>query len=229
LTGAGGGGAVETGTGAAAGVAAATAVAAVATAALAIGLSGRRSTPGPLARPTSRTVSLKAASEQAGSAAGAVDEDDSDDESDDEDGDDALSSIYEDETDDPYFEDGEAENVVEARCVARFLPGSPQKFRRVLWQIRGRSYREALMLLEFLPWRQCKPVLTALQSAAANAQNHFNMDKSRLFVHRCKATKGPFSKRMRPVSKGQAHAYMKKTTHVTIYVREMSDDQLEKF
>ncbi|CAK0881679.1 unnamed protein product [Prorocentrum cordatum] len=63
-----------------------------------------------------------------------------------------------------------------ALCKARFLKGSPKKYRRVLWQIRGRSYREALMLLEFLPWRTCKPVLKCLQSAAANAQNTYNMD-----------------------------------------------------
>ena len=71
--------------------------------------------------------------------------------------------------------------------------GSAWKFRRVLYQIRGRSYREALMLLEFMPWRACRPTLCALQSAAANAQNHFNMDKSRLYIYQCKAEKGPYS------------------------------------
>eukprot|EP00418_Pyrodinium_bahamense_P086358 CAMPEP_0179057328 /NCGR_PEP_ID=MMETSP0796-20121207/24278_1 /TAXON_ID=73915 /ORGANISM="Pyrodinium bahamense, Strain pbaha01" /LENGTH=275 /DNA_ID=CAMNT_0020754045 /DNA_START=210 /DNA_END=1037 /DNA_ORIENTATION=+ len=130
---------------------------------------------------------------------------------------------------DEYVDDKRRTRPLQARCKARFLKGSPLKFRRVLWQIRGRSYREALMLLEFLPWRHCKPTLKCLQSAAANAQNHFNMDKSRLYISRCIATKGPIMKRMRPVSKGQAHPYSKKTTHLTIWVAEMDDDQLEDF
>jgi len=130
----------------------------------------------------------------------------------------------EDEFDD-YEGDGER---FEARAKAMYQNGSPMKFRRVLWQIRGRSYREALMLLEFLPWWAYKTVLCCLQSAAANAQNHFNMDKSRLYISRCKAEKGPRMKRMRPVSKGQAHMYMKRTAHLTIWVAEMEDDQLDE-
>merc|ERR1740122_465967 len=117
---------------------------------------------------------------------------------------------YAEDDDDSYYRGNDGEEL-RARCIAKHLPGSPMKFRRVLWQIRGRSYREALMMLEFLPWRACKPVLCALQSAAANAQNHFNMDKSRLYIARCAATKGPVQKRMRPVSKGQAHPYLKRT------------------
>ncbi|CAE8719317.1 unnamed protein product [Polarella glacialis] len=124
--------------------------------------------------------------------------------------------------------DGEDEEKLEARCRARYLNGSPQKYRRVLWQIRGRSYREALMLLEFMPWRHCKPCLVALQSAASNAQNHFNMDKSRLYVSKCRADNGPTSKRMRPVSKGQAHPYKRRTTHLTVIVSEMDDAMLAK-
>lgn len=144
-----------------------------------------------------------------------------------EDDEDELSLLGYDTEDDEADGAGGDENKLEAVCRARYLQGSPLKFRRVLFQIRGRSYREALMLLEFLPWRHCKPTLKCLQSAAANAQNHFNMDKSRLYISRCTATKGPKMKRMRPVSKGQAHPYVKRSTHVTIWVAEMDDNQLE--
>jgi len=150
---------------------------------------------------------------------------DDDDEYEEDDDDDADFEDVEDEFDEDYRD----EDKLEAVCKAKYLQGSPKKFRRVLWQIRGRSYREALMLLEFLPWRACKPTLKALQSAAANAQNHMNMDKSRLYVSRCDAYEGPKMKRMRPVSKGQAHMYVKKSTHLHIYVAEMEDDQLDDF
>lgn len=122
----------------------------------------------------------------------------------------------------------ESGEKLEARCRAKYLKGSPQKFRRVLWQIRGRTYREALMLLEFMPWRHCKPTLVALQSAAANAQNHFNMDKSRLYISKCQAEAGPVMKRMRPVSKGQSHGFVRRTTNLVIHVAEMNDEQLAK-
>lgn len=155
--------------------------------------------------------------------------DDEDVEFDDEDD---FDGLYAEDDMDGEYNDDEDEGLdekgrpLQARCVAKDLQGSPMKFRRVLWQIRGRTYRDALMLLEFLPWRHCKPVLKAVQAAAASAQNHFNMDKSRLYISFCKAKKGMALKRMRPVSKGQAHAYLKHRTNLFIYVAEMTDKQI---
>lgn len=147
-----------------------------------------------------------------------------DDEYDDEDFEDDYDDIdYE------YDDDEDGEDRQQAFCKARFLKGSPRKYRRVLWQIRGRSYREALMLLEFLPWRACTPVLKCLQSAAANAQNTYNMDKSRLYISRCQAYKGPYSKRVRIMSKGMSSMWKRWTTHLHIYVAELRDDELEEF
>ncbi|CAK0845120.1 unnamed protein product [Prorocentrum cordatum] len=151
-----------------------------------------------------------------------------DEEDDDEYDDEEFEEDY-DDIDYEYDEDEEGEDRQQALCKARFLKGSPKKYRRVLWQIRGRSYREALMLLEFLPWRTCKPVLKCLQSAAANAQNTYNMDKSRLYISRCQAYKGPYSKRMRIESKGMAQMYKRWTTHLHIYVAELRDEELEDF
>lgn len=151
-------------------------------------------------------------------------EDDEEDYSDDED----FEDDY-DDLDDEYFDDEDGDERQQALCKARFLKGSTRKYRRVLWQIRGRSYREALMLLEFLPWRACKGVLKCLQSAAANAQNTYNMDKSRLYVSRCQAYKGPYSKRRKIMSKGMQSTYKRQTTHLHIYVAELRDDELEEF
>eukprot|EP00930_Biecheleria_cincta_P032279 TRINITY_DN223_c0_g1_i1.p1 TRINITY_DN223_c0_g1~~TRINITY_DN223_c0_g1_i1.p1 ORF type:complete len:289 (-),score=65.44 TRINITY_DN223_c0_g1_i1:67-933(-) len=146
----------------------------------------------------------------------------------DDDSEDGL--LYDDDNDDKLYlqKDEKDDDRPFARCKARFLRGSPQKFRRVLWQIRGRSYREALMILEFMPYRHCKPTLVALQSAAANAQNHMNMDKSRLYVKKCKALDGPTSKRMKPISKGQSHPFKRRTTHLEIQVAEMTDAEIAR-
>merc|ERR1712176_1656499 len=96
-----------------------------------------------------------------------------------------------DEDDEPEDESDHIPYIEEARCLATHLKSSPWKFRRVLYQLHRRSYRDALMMLEFMPWRVCKPILTALQSAAANAVHCFNMDKSRLFISRMQAMEGP--------------------------------------
>ena len=67
-------------------------------------------------------------------------------------------------------------NTVSAR--AKYIRMSPTKVRRVLKQIEGRSYKEALMILEFMPYAACKPVLLVVQSAGANAQNNNGLDKN---------------------------------------------------
>jgi len=190
---------------------------------LALALAGARSRPAASRSPLRVTVAMRAAAEAA--AAEEDDEDDSDDEEymDEEEEDIAALGFSEDD-DDEYYDDDEQGAILEAKCKAKYLRGSAQKFRRVLWQIRGRSYRDALMMLEFMPWRACKPVLKALQSAAANGQNHFNMDKSRLYVSRCFAMKGPPMKRMRPASKGGASMYDKHMSHLTIYVAEREEE-----
>ena len=66
-------------------------------------------------------------------------------------------------------------NTVSAR--AKYIRMSPTKVRRVLKQIEGRSYKEALMILEFMPYAACKPVLLVVQSAGANAQNNNGLDR----------------------------------------------------
>ena len=58
----------------------------------------------------------------------------------------------------------------EVKAIARYIRMSPLKVRRVLDQIRGRSYREALIILEFMPYRACDPILKVLRSAVANAE-----------------------------------------------------------
>ena len=48
--------------------------------------------------------------------------------------------------------------------------------------IRGKSYEECLIMLEFMPYRACEPVLNALFSAASNAKNNLGLNKAKLYV-----------------------------------------------
>jgi large subunit ribosomal protein L22 len=106
----------------------------------------------------------------------------------------------------------------EVKAVAKYIRMSPTKVRRVLNQIRGKSYREALMILEFMPYSACEPVLQVLQSAAANAQNNNGLQKNELLVNRAFADPGPVLKRFRPRSQGRGFKILKPTCHITVCV-----------
>jgi large subunit ribosomal protein L22 len=99
---------------------------------------------------------------------------------------------------------------------------SPQKVRRVLNQIRGRSYQEALMILEFLPYSAGGPVWQVVHSAAANAENNYDLDKKKLIIEESYADEGPKLKRIRPRAQGRAYAIVKPTCHITIVVKSIN-------
>jgi len=86
----------------------------------------------------------------------------------------------------------------QALAHGRFIRGSASKVRRVLDQIRGRSYREALIMLEFMPYRSTGPITKVLRSAVANAENNLGMDPGSLVISQAWADMGPSLKRFRP-------------------------------
>ena len=73
-------------------------------------------------------------------------------------------------------------NEKSVKAVAKYIRMSPHKVRRVLNQIRGRSYQEALMILEFLPYKASEAVGQVLCSAAANAANNYGFEKKKLII-----------------------------------------------
>lgn len=111
----------------------------------------------------------------------------------------------------------------EVKAVARYIRMSPFKVRRVLDQIRGRSYREALIILEFMPYRACEPVLKVLRSAAANAEHNEGVNRGSLIVSQAYADQGPVLKRFRPRAQGRAYQIRKPTCHITIGVAPGGD------
>ncbi|MDJ0724791.1 MAG: 50S ribosomal protein L22 [Prochloraceae cyanobacterium] len=106
----------------------------------------------------------------------------------------------------------------EVKAIARYIRMSPYKVRRVLDQIRGRSYREALIILEFMPYRACEPILKVLRSAVANAEHNAGLDPTTLVVSKAYADGGPSLKRYRPRAQGRAYQIRKPTCHITVAV-----------
>ena len=106
----------------------------------------------------------------------------------------------------------------QAQAIARYIRMSPLKVRRVLDQIRGRSYRDALMILEFMPYRSGDPILKVLRSAVANAEHNLGLDRETLMISKAFADQGPVLKRFRPRAQGRAYMIRKPTCHITIAV-----------
>jgi large subunit ribosomal protein L22 len=110
----------------------------------------------------------------------------------------------------------------EVKAIARYIRMSPSKVRRVLDQIRGRTYREALIILEFMPYRACDPILKVLRSAVANAEHNVGLDPTTLVVSKAFADGGPTLKRYRPRAQGRAYQIRKRTCHITVAVAPMA-------
>lgn len=111
-----------------------------------------------------------------------------------------------------------ASDTTEVKAIARYIRMSPFKVRRVLDQIRGRSYREALIVLEFMPYRACDPVLKLLRSAVANAEHNAGLDPAELTISQAYADQGPVLKRFQPRAQGRAYQIRKPTCHITVAV-----------
>ena len=112
---------------------------------------------------------------------------------------------------------------MEATAKLKFIRISPRKVKIALDLIRGKSTKEAMAILKYTPKAACEDLEKLLKSAVANAENNFNMDSSNLYVSACYATPGPTLKRIRPVSKGRAYRILKRTSHVTLKVKEMNE------
>lgn len=106
----------------------------------------------------------------------------------------------------------------QVKAVARYIRMSPRKVRRVLDQIRGKSYREALIILEFMPYKACEPILKVLRSAVANAEHNNGLDPANLVISEAFADAGPSLRRFRPRAQGRAYQIRKPTCHITIAV-----------
>lgn len=110
-------------------------------------------------------------------------------------------------------------SVLEVKAVAKGVRMSPHKVRKVIDQIRGRSYEQAFMLLEFMPYRACYPILKVVLSAAANATHNLNLTRSNLYISEAMVDKGPVLKRFRPRAQGRGYPIRKPTCYITIVVK----------
>lgn len=104
----------------------------------------------------------------------------------------------------------------EVKAHTRFLRMSPRKVRLVVDAVRGMDVDRALAQLSFMPKAAARPVRKLIESAAANAEHNFKMEREGLFVKAALVNQGPTLKRWRPRAMGSAAPILKRTCHVTV-------------
>jgi large subunit ribosomal protein L22 len=114
--------------------------------------------------------------------------------------------------------------VMEAKATIRYVRITPQKARRAIELIRGRQVDEARRILRFSPLGAAKTVEKALNSAVANAEQQPGVAPQNLVVDRAWVDEGPTLKRWRPRAYGRATKVLKRTSHITLVVRSLGED-----
>ncbi len=110
---------------------------------------------------------------------------------------------------------------MQATAKVTYVRIAPRKVQIVLDLIRNQPADKAMAVLKHTPKSACEPLIKLLKSAMANAETNNNMDVSRLYVAECTVSQGPTLKRMRPRAQGRSFRINKKTSHITLVLKEV--------
>ncbi len=109
---------------------------------------------------------------------------------------------------------------MEARAIAKEVHTVPRKARLIIDLIRGKSVKEADVILKNLNKESARLIRKVLISATANAENNLNLNKDNLYVKEAFINEGRTLKRMRFGSRGHVEPIKKRTSHITIVVSD---------
>jgi large subunit ribosomal protein L22 len=104
------------------------------------------------------------------------------------------------------------------QAVAKSVNMSPRKVGVVADLVRGRSVEDALVILDHTPRRSADVVKRVIKSAQANAQHNHNLKPGTMKITEITVTHGPRTKRWKPVARGSAHPYQKRSSHIKVVV-----------
>jgi large subunit ribosomal protein L22 len=104
------------------------------------------------------------------------------------------------------------------KAIAKGVRMSPRKVGVVASLVRGRTVKDALTILEHTPRRSAEPVIKVIKSARANAEHNHGLKPDTLKIVEITVTHGIRLKRYRPVAKGAAHQFIRRTSHIRVTV-----------
>ena len=117
---------------------------------------------------------------------------------------------------------------MEIHAKARFVRMSPRKVRLVIDVVRGLPLERALAQLSLMKKEAAEPVYKLIQSAAANAEHNFNIDRTTLFVKSISADGGPVLHRFRPRAFGRAAPIRKRMSHIQVTLASKDEGSATK-
>ena len=115
----------------------------------------------------------------------------------------------------------EQKEVLQAVATLKYARISSRKVKIVADLIRGKNVEEALAIVKFTPKASSVIIEKLLKSAIANAENNHGMKHENLYVDQIYANQGPTLRRIRPAAKGSAVRIRKRTSHITIVLKEI--------
>ncbi len=112
---------------------------------------------------------------------------------------------------------------MEVKAIAKDTGVSAQKMRPLVDMVRGKKVDDALTLLQFTPSPKAKVVAKVVKSAAANAENNFQMSPADLKIVNIFADEARTLKRYRPRARGRVSPILKRSSHITVIVSEQEE------
>ncbi len=112
---------------------------------------------------------------------------------------------------------------MEAKAVAKFVRISPRKARQVIDLVRDKEVGDAVAVLKNTPKKASGMIEKVINSAMANAEHNHDMIVEDLYVAEAYVDEGPTMKRYRPRAMGQASMIRKRTSHITIVLKEKKE------
>lgn len=100
------------------------------------------------------------------------------------------------------------------------MTASPRKVRLILDRLPGLSVDQALALLRYVQSPHARAISKTVISAAANAENNFDLDVDSMYIKRAIADEGRTMRRFRPRSRGRVSPILKRSSHITIILDE---------
>ncbi len=109
---------------------------------------------------------------------------------------------------------------MDVRAKTTHLPISAQKLRLVCDQVRGMDAEEALTVLKFMPHKGASLLVKVIDSALANAEENFELNRQDLFISKVFADEGPRQQRYKAGARGRYKPRVKPSAHVTVILSE---------
>lgn len=117
---------------------------------------------------------------------------------------------------------------MEVKAQLRQLRISPRKVRLIANLVRGMSVTQAEQQLRFTNKASSLPILKLLQSAVANAEQHFKLSKEKLHLKSITVGDGLTLKRWQPRAMGRATPIRKRSSHVVVVLSDKSVTKKKK-